>query len=226
VLNLALKDGMTVRIAPDGEQIEALSFEAFDLTLDLPAIAQFRARGVDATEATFTELWTVVREGRAAHPIIYNAFRADFHWRIMQPIAFLVLPILALATGVTGRRRASNLKPLIGIVLLIAYHEVVEEWGQVMVADGLASPYVTIWGVLIIFAIISILLYNNAIDRARNARLMSRIQNAPIRVAGAVRAQPSLDVLLGDAAQTTSATPATSPVAKPKAKRTRRKAAP
>ncbi|MEL6378355.1 MAG: LptF/LptG family permease [Pseudomonadota bacterium] len=213
VLNLELKDGMNVRVAPNGERIQALAFDAFDLTLDLPAIAKFRARGADATEATFTELWRVVRAGRDANPLIYDAFRADFHWRIMQPIAFLVLPILALATGVTGRRRASNTKPLIGIALLIAYHEVVEEWGQVVVAEGNASPYVAIWGVLIIFAVISFMLYNNAIDSARNARLMARAQNAPIRLASAARPRRGLDVSLSDSIQTGATTPATSPVA-------------
>ena len=217
VLNLALKDGMNVIVAPNGTRIQALAFDAFDMTLDLPAIARFRARGVEATEATFSELWTVMREGREAHPMVYNAFRADFHWRIMQPIAFLILPILALATGVTGRRRASNIKPLIGIILLIAYHEVVQEWGQVMVADGNASPYVTIWGVLIVFALISFFLYNNAIDHARNARLVSRLQNAPIRVAAPLTGR-KLDVSLAGVSQVDPQAPAISPVAYNKTK--------
>ncbi len=187
LLNLQLEDGLDVMIGPDGDRVQAVVFEKIDLTLDLPAIGVFRDRGEDAREATFGELWRTVRAGPAAEPEAYNPYRASLHWRLAQPATFLVLPLLGVAMGVTGRRRTSNLKPIVGMAMLIAYHEIVEEWGKPMVAEGLASPYVTIWGVLAVFALISLLLYNNAIDRARNARVLTRMQNKPIRVPGAVR---------------------------------------
>lgn len=190
VLNLALEDGLNLTLAPDGSEINALNFEKFDLTLDLPAIAAFRARGEDAKEATFSELFTVVREGRTNHPERYNAYRAAFHWRILQPATFLILPILALAMGVTGRRRASNVKPILGIALLIGYHEIVEEWGQVLVAQGQLSPYISIWGVLVVFAALSFYLYTDAIDSARKARWSQRLQSTPVRVASTAQ-QPT-----------------------------------
>ena len=208
VLNLELEDGLNVIISPDGSRIQTLQYPKTRISLDLPSAKVFRLRGENAKEATFGEILKVVREGRVVHPEIYDEFRASLHWRLMQPITFLVLPILAVAMGVTGRRRTSNLKPIIGIIVLIAYHEVVEEWGQVMVEQGRASPYLTIWGILAIFAAISFYLYNNSIDKARNARLVSRLQNNPIRLPAAVRVEPRLSEALPPV------TPPTSPVSK------------
>ena len=186
VLNMQLFDGNNLIVSAKGDEIQSLDFETFNLTLDLPSATRFRARGADARdarEATIREMWSVLRRGRETQPVRYDAYRAGFHWRLLQPLSFLILPILGAAMGITGRRRASNIKPIIGIGILIAYHELVQEWGQVMVSENGASPYLTIWGLFALFAVISFVLYNNAIDQARNARLMSRIQNKPVRVA-------------------------------------------
>ena len=182
VLSLSLNDGLYLIIDKAGETLQSSTFEKLDLTIDLPAVSVFRSRGADAQEATFTELARVVDEGRAAHPVTYDAYRAGYHWRLVQPLSFLALPLLAVGMGVTGRRRASNLKPILGLIILIAYHEILEEWAQVVVAENQASPYLAIWGVFILFSILSFYLYTIAIDRSRTARLMARMQNAPIRV--------------------------------------------
>ena len=60
-LLLKMRDGRQVFIDPSGERANALSFETFDVEVDLPAIAAFRARGGKETEATVTELWHLLR---------------------------------------------------------------------------------------------------------------------------------------------------------------------
>jgi len=185
LLNMTLFDGKLLLISPDGKQITTSAFGQFNQVINLPSILAFRARGEDVREVTFTELVKVLREGRAVHPEYYDAYRAGFHWRLLQPLSFLILPLLAVGMGVTGRRRASNVKPIVGLAILIAYHEIVQEWGQVMVIEGKASPYVTIWGLFAVFALISFLLYNKAIDQARHARLGARLSHSPIRLASA-----------------------------------------
>lgn len=183
VLKMDLMNGRNVLLSPEGKEIQALNFESFDLTLELPATSVFRGRGIDAEEAFFGELTQTLKNGKAADPQKYNQFRAAFHWRIMQPLTFLILPILAVGMGVTGRRRSSNVKPILGIIILIAFHEIIQEWGQVMVADGRSSPYATIWIPFILFGILSFYIYASAIDQARRARFMSRMQTKPIRLA-------------------------------------------
>ncbi len=182
-LNMKLMDGRNITLDKNNIQIQALNFDTFDTTLDLPASSVFRSRGADAQEALFTELLTTVQEGKTGSREKYNNYRAALHWRLMQPLSFLIIPILAVGMGVTGRRRASNVKPILGIAILIAFHEIVQEWGQVMVAEGNSSPYLTIWVPYALFGLLSFYLYTRSIDQAKSARLMGRNQTKPIRVA-------------------------------------------
>ena len=180
---LELKKGRRIAIDAVGNRINALSFDEFDITVDLPAIAVFRARGGDEREATFGELSRYLRDNGPEAPL-WSQYRAGFHWRIIHPLTFLVMPILAVATGVTGRRRASNIKPIVGIAVLIVYHELLEEWGQVVAGAGVLSPYVSMWGLWIGFLAVSILLYRGSIDQARTAKVMKRREAPPVRVLG------------------------------------------
>ncbi|HRX38910.1 MAG TPA: LptF/LptG family permease [Parvularculaceae bacterium] len=181
-LLLKMRDGRQVFIDPSGERANALSFETFDVEVDLPAIAAFRARGGKETEATVTELWHLLRTQTPQSDPLWNEYRAGFHFRIIHALSFLLLPILAVATGVTGRRRTSTLRPIIGIALVIVYHELLEEWGQVVVSEGKLSPYLSMWGIFFVFAFVSISLYRGSIDKARTARVMGRREEPTVRV--------------------------------------------
>ncbi|WP_411819211.1 LptF/LptG family permease [Hyphococcus formosus] len=189
-LLLKLQDGRQVIINELGDRIQTLNFDSFDLEVDLPAIGVFRARGGDEREATFDEIVRLLQNETPQSSELYNDYRSGLHWRILHPLSFLVLPILAIAMGVTGRRRASNLKPVLGVAIMIVYHEVLEEWGKVMAADGELSPFVSMWGVFFAFTLVSGILYSGSIDQARSARVMSRRADETIRIAGSA-AEPS-----------------------------------
>ncbi len=181
-LLLKLQNGRQVIINALGDRIQSLDFQSFDLEVDLPAIGVFRERGGDEREATFNEIVTYLRTQPDNSPL-YDDYRAGLHWRILHPLTFLVLPILAVAMGVTGRRRASNVKPIIGIAIVIVYHELVEEWGMVVAAAGKLSPLVSMWGIFFIFALISVLLYKDSVDQARSAKVMARRKSDTVRIA-------------------------------------------
>lgn len=180
---LKLEQGRQVIIDPLGEQIQALNFDSFDLEVDLPAIGVFRERGGDEREATINEIVTLLRTETPESSPLYNDYRAGLHWRLIHPLTFLIMPILAVAMGVTGRRRASNLKPVLGIAILIIYHEILEEWGKVVAGEGDMSPYLSMWGVLAVFAAVSLFLYTGSIDQARAAKVMARRDKEPVRLA-------------------------------------------
>ncbi|MEL7490592.1 MAG: LptF/LptG family permease [Pseudomonadota bacterium] len=183
-LNLRLKNGRQLAIDAEGATVTAGSYEVFDLELDLPSIGVFRERGDDEREATFHEILAFLNsETQTSSPLWHN-YRAGLHWRIIHPLTFLFMPILAIAMGVTGRRRASNIKPILGVAILIVYHELLEEWGQVVAGDGVLSPYISMWGLLIIFAGVSVYLYRSSIDQARVAKVESRRKTPPVRVLG------------------------------------------
>ncbi len=182
-LLLKLSDGRQVIINALGDRIQSLNFDTFDLEIDLPAIGVFRARGGDEEEATINEIIRLLASETPQSSPLYYDYRAGLHWRILHPLTFLVLPILAVATGVTGRRRASNLKPVLGIAILIVYHELLEEWGKSVAQEGTLSPFVSMWGVFAIFTVVSISLYTGSIDQARTAKVMARRSQETVRIA-------------------------------------------
>ncbi len=184
-LLLKLEQGRQVIIDPLGERIQALNFDSFDLEIDLPAIGVFRERGGDEREATFGEIISLLRRESPATSPLYADYRAGLHWRVLHPLSFLVMPILAIAMGVTGRRRSSSIKPVLGVAILIIYHETLDEWGKVVAGEGELSPYISMWGVFAAFAAISVLLYRGSLDKARTATVMSRRKTETVRLAGA-----------------------------------------
>lgn len=194
ILLLKLEQGRQVIINPDGTRIQTGDFDRFDMELDLPAVNRFRERGGDEREATFDEILRVLGSSDAQSNPLYNDYRAGLHWRILHPLTFLIMPILAIAMGVTGRRNSSSFKPVLGIAILIIYHELLEEWATVAASEGSLSPYVSMWGLFAVFSILSISLYIGAVDQARAARVATRIQKQTPRLAGATvpkQARPS-----------------------------------
>ncbi len=181
-LLLKLQTGRQILVGASAADIKTLNFESFDLEIALPMSEVFRPRGGSADEATFSEVLALLRTDELRGTPLWHEYQASFHWRLIHPITFLVMPILAIATGVTGRRRESALQPIIGVAILIIYHELLEEWGTVVASKGQLSPYVSMWGLLFLFTCVSVVLYLGSIDRARLARVMGRRDDETIRV--------------------------------------------
>ncbi|NWG70549.1 MAG: YjgP/YjgQ family permease [Parvularculaceae bacterium] len=182
-LILNMKDGRQIIIDDRGDRASELSFETFDVEVDLPAIAVFRNRGTDDREATFDEIWRFLRTNDRSVGLAWHDYHAGFHWRLIHPLTFLVMPILAVAMGVTGRRRQSNLKPIVGIAILIVYHELLEEWGKVVASEGVLSPYISMWGLFAAFTTLCFVLYRGSVDKARTARIGNTgVDDSPVRV--------------------------------------------
>jgi lipopolysaccharide export system permease protein len=188
-LLLRMGKGRQLFVDAAGERTRSLDFESFDLEVPLPAIARFRARGgeAEADEATFTEILRSVSDPSARGTPRWHAHRAQLHWTILHPLTFLTLPVLAVAMGVSGRRKASNLKPILGVAILIVYHELLEEWGLVTASLGKLSPYVSMWGLLAAFIGVSVWLYRGSIDRARTAKVMARGDEDAVRLPAPAR---------------------------------------
>ena len=181
-LILKLENGRQISIEKSQDDVTTGSSDIFDLELDLPAIRAFRDRGEDDREATFGELYTVLKTESPETSDRWLKYRAGFQWRIIHPLTFLVMPFLAMAMGVSGRRRPSNLKPIAGVAILIVYHELLEEWGKVTAADGVLSPYISMWGLLLVFTLFSMFLYRQSIDQVQTARAETRRNTTTVRV--------------------------------------------
>jgi len=181
-LLMELSEGRQLFIDEAGATLRSLEFDNFDIEIDLPAIGVFRPRGRDHEEATFSELHQFLKTQPARSSEKWYEYRAGFHWSIIHPLTFLIMPILGVAMGVTGRRKANPVRPILGVAILIIYHELLEEWGQVIAAEGKLSPFISMWGLLLLFALISGFLYIGSIDKARTAQVMTRQARKTIRV--------------------------------------------
>ena len=149
---LRLKGGMLVDLNESQNKPRVLTFDEQDLTIRLPASEAFRNRGGEERELTLPELAfqrfdpTLSNETR-------SAYTAQFHWRIANSFSFLVLPMLAVAMGISNKRTGTGSGLVVGISLLIVYNELMEAM-EGAVTRG-TSPYVSIWALYAGFGLIS-----------------------------------------------------------------------
>jgi lipopolysaccharide export system permease protein len=148
---LRLSNGRLVHNAPGYTAPRVLSFAAHDLPIDLPTIDNFRGRGRgDEEELTIPEL---VRYGKSEElpPRTQNAIRANFHYRMVEVVMMLLVPLLAVALAVPPKRSTSGLGIFLSIVMVVTYHKV-NQYAEQMGAQGRVDPILALWGPFAIFA--------------------------------------------------------------------------
>lgn len=150
---LRLYDGSLLDISPNIASPRVLRFEVQDITLDLPELEQFRKRGDDEREAINPELWRVLND-TSESPERRARFLSAWHWRLVNTLTFLILPPLAIAMGITEKRRDSGVSMIVGIAAVVVFNEVIEA-GETAVAMG-QSPWTAIWLIYGLFALVSL----------------------------------------------------------------------
>ncbi|WP_262691301.1 LPS export ABC transporter permease LptF [Kordiimonas aestuarii] len=153
---LRLYNGVLVDLNESQNKPRVLSFDQQDLTVTLPAKETFRDRGGEQLELTLPEL-NRERYNPDLSVAELNAFNANFHWRLMHSMTFLVLPFLAIPMGITNKRTGRGTGIVAGLSLLILYNEFMEAM-ETAVSNG-ASPYATTWLLFGIFTAISLFFY-------------------------------------------------------------------
>lgn len=153
---LRLLGGRLVHDAPSYRTPRVLSFNHYDLPIDLPAIESFRRRGGGAQELDLVEL---VRSGRnSAAPQTRNALRANFHFRVVEVVMMLLMPLLAVALAVPPKRSTSGLGIFLSIVLVVTYHKV-NQYAEQMGALGRFDPLIALWVPFAAFAALILWMY-------------------------------------------------------------------
>lgn len=158
-LILKLYEGRMMLINDEERQPGVLNFTQQDITIELPDVEAFRQRGEEKREVTIDELARVLSEETAQSEPEWHAYRASYHFRLIQTLTFLGLPFLGGALGVVNRRRPSQAGPIVGLAMIIVYHELLEEWGEHQVELGVMSPFVSMWPLWVIFMGLSFLLF-------------------------------------------------------------------
>ncbi|MEC9018414.1 MAG: LptF/LptG family permease, partial [Pseudomonadota bacterium] len=133
VIIFRLRDGVLVNDAPKYKTPRILSFSSHDLPIDLPQIESFRGRDNDR-EKTIPEL-VVIGKNQATPPKLRNEVRANFHFRMVEVVFMLLLPLAALAFAIPPKRSTSALGVFLSIVFIVTYHKV-NQYGESVGALG------------------------------------------------------------------------------------------
>ena len=157
---LRLTDGVLVHDAPNYQKPRILSFSNHDLPIDLPNIESFRSRGGKNLEYTIPEL---VRVGSdIKRPVNErNETRSNFHFRMVEVVMMLLMPLLAVALAVPPKRSTSALGVFLSIVMIVTYHKV-NEYGEDIGSLGLVDPIIALWLPFCLFAALIIWMYHVA----------------------------------------------------------------
>jgi lipopolysaccharide export system permease protein len=118
------------------------TFKQTDTPLGKVSKDLFRPRGDDEREMTLPEIYA--RMDNPPESTTTTAMRTEFHRRIINVLAMLILPILAIPFAVGRARSPRAYRMAIALVLLVAFNEIIEQ-GAVMAKLGHASPWIAMW---------------------------------------------------------------------------------
>ncbi len=152
-----LRDGRLVQASPNFPVPRTLSFSSYDLPISVPAGDQFRDRGNDKDELTWPEVWRESREGKTRADRLEA--RANFHFRLVEVVMMLMLPLLAVALAVPPKRSTSALGIFLSIVMVVTYHKL-NQYAEQMGAQGRFEPAVALWIPFVIFAVLIAWMYH------------------------------------------------------------------
>jgi len=162
-----LRKGRLIQQSPKFPAPRTLSFESYDLPINLPAVDRFRGRGHEHDELTFNELIHEAYGGGAqAHGGPGGdagkdrlAAEANLHFRLVEVVMMLMLPLLAVALAVPPKRSVSALGIFIGIVIVVAYHKV-NQYAEQAGAQGRIEPIVALWVPLVLLSALILWMYH------------------------------------------------------------------
>ena len=112
-----------------------------------------RARGIDERELTLPEL--IDRRNSPPSGVTLRSMSAELNNRLVNVVAMMVLPILALPFAIGRRRHLRAYRFGVAVALLIGFHEIMDQGGLITENTGI-TPLLTIWTpfvLLVIFAV-------------------------------------------------------------------------
>ncbi len=151
-----LKRGRLVQEGEGFSTPRTLSFESYDLPINLPEVDPFRGRGNERKELTLPEVYDRAYGGAAADAGDQRATRANLHFRLVEVAMMLMLPLLAVALAVPPKRSHSSLGIFVGIVMVVTYHKI-NQYAESAGAQGRLQPELALW--LPFLALVALILW-------------------------------------------------------------------
>ena len=138
-----LKRGTLIQDDAKFSSPRTLSFDSYDLPINLPAVDPFRGRN-DQEELTLPEIANHAYGGATIALKQRLAARANLHFRLVEVAMMLMLPLLAIALAVPPKRSNSALGIFIGIVMVVTYHKI-NQYAESAGAQGRLPPELALW---------------------------------------------------------------------------------
>jgi lipopolysaccharide export system permease protein len=161
-LLLTLRDGVQVRILPDGRQ-QSLRFDELKLDRHFQLETQpFRPRGGSERELTLPELWQEMHD--PASPLSHYRLASEFHARLSRAMSLPLLPLLAVPMGMAAKRARRGQGIAVAAIILILYHHTVQ-LGESLGDLGRVEPLYGIWVPYGLFALLCGWLFRRAQTR-------------------------------------------------------------
>ena len=139
---LGLERWPTLENSGEPVPAELASFQTTDTPLGRISKKLFRPRGEDERELTLPELYAQADTPPAGTTAA--AVKAEFHRRVINILAMLLLPVLAIPFAIGRARSPRAYRMIIAMALLVGFHEVIEQ-GAVMAKNGVLSPWLVLW---------------------------------------------------------------------------------
>jgi lipopolysaccharide export system permease protein len=172
---LRLVEGQRVEWTVDQPSKRVVSFDVFDLPFDLSSILRFRDRGGDERELTLPELLRMYIIGlrspwdqggvilpadlpEMAKTVRFSAIAAETNSRIAYAFSILLMPFFGAPLGITSPRSGRYAGPTVGLLGILAYQKTLE-FTTKGAAAGKIPAEISIWGVFIVFAVLTWLLF-------------------------------------------------------------------
>jgi lipopolysaccharide export system permease protein len=179
---LKLHNGRRVETERDSDKVTVLSFERFDLPMEVAASDPFRDRSGER-ELTLPELICQIRLQPAAQapspppwpcsadakPLSFrgNRLLSEVHGRIVRILSLLFLPFMSIPLGLASRRSQKGVGLVFGVVLLALFNYVLQ-FGE-KGADTLKfSPWIGLWAPWLAMTALSLFLFFLVKERPRD----------------------------------------------------------
>jgi len=179
-----LNNGRLIQESAKFSSPRTLAFDSYDLPIKLPRVDRFRQRGDDNPELTFAE---VARRGYGDGGTRESrlAAQANLHYRLVEVLMMLLLPLLAVALAVPPKRSSSSLGIFIAIVMVVTYHKI-NQYAEQAGAQGRIDPVVALWVPFLLLVALIVWMYRT-IAYKPGGQPIGALERAFARVGKAIR---------------------------------------
>ena len=179
-----LNNGRLIQESAKFSSPRTLAFDSYDLPIKLPRVDRFRQRGDDNPELTFAE---VARRGYGDGGTRESrlAAQANLHYRLVEVLMMLLLPLLAVALAVPPKRSSSSLGIFIAIVMVVTYHKI-NQYAEQAGAQGRIDPVIALWVPFLLLVALIVWMYRT-IAYKPGGQPIGALERAFARVGKAIR---------------------------------------